>query len=359
MLQHRAVYEFALWTLTAVIGLQFACAQQPKLRKPTLGQIGCVNRLILQVNVKDAVQAETDKTITQLLQALKTARLSYSQVLEPDPQRHELIEVNGTPAARVNDVRALFNAEFSTQYDIRGARLANSWILTMKPLVEKSLEEKTLRETIEIIRSRMVAFGVKGYVVQRYRPGTNQILVEPPSTSNISYIKRAIGSTTRLEIHAVENDPSGYPDESSALAALGGTLPLDKEIVHGSDTVFILQRIAIVTSSDFRSVDSAVNQNTGHPTVNFTLTNDAGDRFYDFTSANIGKSMAIVMGGRIREVAIIKSAIRDSGQIEGAFTQEEGTDFSRLLRTGALPASFDFIEDRAVCSSSSSPRPTQ
>ena len=75
--------------------------------------------------------------------------------------------------------------------------------------------------------------------------------------------------------------------------------------------------------------------------MNFTLTDEAGNRFWDYTSANVGKSMAVVMGGRVREVAVIKSAIRDSGEIEGSFSQDEVMELSKLLRTGALPASLD------------------
>jgi preprotein translocase subunit SecD len=82
--------------------------------------------------------------------------------------------------------------------------------------------------------------------------------------------------------------------------------------------------------------------------VNFTLTDEAGDRFWDYTSANVGKYMAIVMGNRIREVAVINSGIRDQGLIEGGFTQEEVNDLSKMLRTGALPASLVFLEDRTV-----------
>ena len=59
------------------------------------------------------------------------------------------------------------------------------------------------------------------------------------------------------------------------------------------------------------------------------------------------------LGGRVREVTVIKSAIRDSGQIEGEFTQEEVMDLSKLLSTGALPASLDFLDDRNVCPSRS------
>jgi preprotein translocase subunit SecD len=127
-------------------------------------------------------------------------------------------------------------------------------------------------------------------------------------------------------------------------------------IVHGSgalatgsdaDQVYILQRVAIVSGSDFRSADPGVNQN-GMRNVTFTLTNEAGDKFWDYTSANVGKSMAVLMGGRVREVANIKSAIRDRGEIEGSFSPEEVTILSKMLRTGALPASLNYLEDRTV-----------
>ena len=58
--------------------------------------------------------------------------------------------------------------------------------------------------------------------------------------------------------------------------------------------------------------------------------------------------MAVVMGGTVREVAVIKSAIRDSGLIEGSFSQNEVMELSKLLRTGALPASLNYIEASTV-----------
>ena len=82
--------------------------------------------------------------------------------------------------------------------------------------------------------------------------------------------------------------------------------------------------------------------------MRFTLTNAAGDKFYDYTSQNVGKSMAVVMGGQVREVANIQSPIRDSGEIVGSFTPTELDVLSKMLRTGALPASLNPIEDRTV-----------
>jgi preprotein translocase subunit SecD len=54
------------------------------------------------------------------------------------------------------------------------------------------------------------------------------------------------------------------------------------------------------------------------------------------------------MGGRVREVATIQSAIRDSGEITGSFSPDEVAILSKMLRTGALPASLNYLEDRTV-----------
>ena len=85
-----------------------------------------------------------------------------------------------------------------------------------------------------------------------------------------------------------------------------------------------------MAGSDFRSADPGVNSNTGQQQVNFTLTDEAGDKFWDYTSANVGKYMAVVMGGAVREVAVIKQPIRDSGLIEGGFSQNEVMELSKL-----------------------------
>ena len=106
-------------------------------------------------------------------------------------------------------------------------------------------------------------------------------------------------------------------------------------------------RVPVVAGNRFRSADPGTDQN-GRRAVHFTLTNDAGDKFYDYTSENVGQSMAVVMEGRVKEVATIQSAIRDTGEIVGSFTPTEVEILSKMLRTGALPASLNPIEDRTV-----------
>jgi preprotein translocase subunit SecD len=316
--------------------------------------------LILQVQVKEAVNAETDNTAGRVQQDLKAANLGYSQVIKPDPLktdqtgRPELIQIEGVAPNNVQAVRSLLDQKYGNEYDLSGGS-DGAFTLTMKPQVEQSLQAKTVQQAIETIRDRVDSLGVSEPLIQEYNLGANQILVELPGISDLDRVKNIIQSTARLEIHAVEGDASGFSDEQSALSSLGGALPPEDMLAHGSgttgsteDRVFVLQRVSAVAGSDFRSADPGTNSNTGQRIVQFTLTDEAGNRFWDYTSANVGKSMAVVMGGRVREVAVIKSAIRDQGQIEGTFTQDEVMDLSKLLRTGALPASLVYLEQRTV-----------
>jgi preprotein translocase subunit SecD len=311
--------------------------------------------LILQVKVDEAVNAETDNTMGRIQQDLKTANLTFSQVYKPDPTKPNSIRVEGLTPANVSAARSLLDSKYSNEFDLAGGGSDTSFVLTMRPLVEKTLDEKTVQQAIETIRDRVDTLGVSEPRIEAYGLGANQILVELPGISDMDKVKDIIQSTARLEIHAVSGGP--FQDETAALASVGGTLPPDLMMLHGSgnmatgsdvDSVFILQRVSVVAGSDFRSADPGTDSNTGQRIVNFTLTNDAGEKFYDYTSANVGKSMAVVMGGHVREVARIDSGIHDQGYIKGSFSPTEVEILSKMLRTGALPASLEYLEDRIV-----------
>jgi preprotein translocase subunit SecD len=310
--------------------------------------------LILQVVVSDAVNAETDNMVARVQQDLKTAGLGFSQIYKPDPARPEVIRVEGTAAGKASDVRSKLEAKYSNEYDVTGGGTDSSFTLTMKPSVETALAKKTVQQAIEVIRDRVDTLGVTEPVIQEYGLGDNQILVELPGIDDLDRVKSIIQSTARLEIHAVIGGP--YKDDQEAAASVGGAIPPDEELVHGSgtvgdgsgsDSVYLIHRVSVVSGTDFRSAEPGTDQN-GRRNVRFTLTNEAGDKFYDYTSKNVGQSMAVVMGGQVKEVATIQSAIRDSGEITGSFSPEEVELLSKMLRTGALPASLNYLEDRTV-----------
>jgi preprotein translocase subunit SecD len=110
---------------------------------------------------------------------------------------------------------------------------------------------------------------------------------------------------------------------------------------------YLLKRASIVEGTDFRGAQPSTDQN-GQPDITFTLTTEAGDRFYKYTSANVNTGMAIVLENKIKEVANIESAIRDSGEIRGGFSQEQANELSLTLRTGSLPASISYLDTNTV-----------
>jgi preprotein translocase subunit SecD len=311
--------------------------------------------LILKVKVGEAVATETDNTVGRIQQDLKTANLGFTQVYKPDPTKPELVKVEGVTPANASAVRSALDNKYSNEYDIAGSGTDGIFTLTMKPSIESALEEKTVQQAIETIRDRVDSLGVSEPVIDEYGLGKYEILVELPGVDDTDRVKGLLNNTARLEIHAVVGGP--YKDEQEAAASTGGSIPPDEEMVHGSgnmatgsdaDAVYVLRRVAVVSGTNFRSADPGTDSNTNQRTVHFTLTNEAGDKFYDYTSKNINTSMAIVMGGHVKEVANIEGPIRDSGEIRGSFSEDEVATLSKLLRTGALPASLEYLEDRSV-----------
>jgi preprotein translocase subunit SecD len=312
--------------------------------------------LILQVKVVEALNAETDNAVQIIQQDFKQANIGFGSVLKPDPATPQLIRVTGVSAAQFGAAKSLLDQKYTNEYDLSGTNADSGLTLKMKPNQILALNDATVQKAIDAISERVNSLGVSEPVVQKYGLGDNQILVELPGISDMDKVKDIIRDTARLEIHPVIGD-HGFATEQEALASVGGALPPEDELVHGSgtmatgsdsDQVYVLQRASVVAGNDFRSASPSTNSNTGQREVQFTLTNEAGEKFYDYTKANVGNYMAVVMGNVVREVAVIKNPIHDTGLIEGSFSQDEVLRLSKLLETGALPASLEYLEDRTV-----------
>jgi preprotein translocase subunit SecD len=311
--------------------------------------------LVLQVQVQEAISAATDNDVARIQTDLQQNNVAFSTVTKPDPQHPEIIQIVGTPPDRVGDIRTVLNNKYGTQYDIvSGAN--NTWTLTMKPSVVAQAEQRALEQARETITTRIDSLGVTEPKIDEYNLGSNQLLVELPGIDDLARVHDIIQSTARLEIHEVMGGP--YPTDEAALSALGGTVPYDAVLVHelaGSagpnspDQVYELKKVPEVGGTDIRDAQSNQNSNTSEPQVVFYLTRSAGDHFADFTGANIGKSLAVVLDNKIREVAVIKGQIRDEGTISGGnMGEQQAKDLSMLLRTGALPASIHYLQESTI-----------
>jgi preprotein translocase subunit SecD len=304
--------------------------------------------LVLQVHVAEAINSETDRDVQRLNTALAPTGATASKV---DLTHPETINVTGGSLTQQSAVHDALTGNDYAGYDVTPVS-GGGYKMTLKQATIRDLEERTLDTSIDTIRERIDKLGVSEPVIEKYGLGDNQILVQLPGVDDPARVESIIQSTAKLEIHEVVGQ--SYPDPTQALAALGGTIPTDEEIMTGSngmggpDVAYVLKRVAIVEGTDFRGAQPSTDENN-RPDITFNLTTEAGDRFYKYTDANKGTgSMAIVLDNKVREVAGIQGAIRDTGQITGGFTQDQAADLSLMLRTGSLPASISYLETRTV-----------
>jgi preprotein translocase subunit SecD len=310
--------------------------------------------LVLQVHVEDAINSATDRDVTRIETALQTAGIAGALVTKPDAAPGTIL-VAGVPPAQAAQVQTLLNGNDYATYNV-STQPGGDYKLTMKPAAVTDLDDRTVETSIETIRDRIDALGTKEPLIQPYALGAYQILVEVPGESDPSKLDEAIHSASKLAVYQVLGGP--YETETAALAANNGTLPPDGVLVRGTATpaspeqVFLLKRESVVEGMDFRDAQPSTDIN-GRPNIKFTLTTEAGDRFFKFTDEHkVGGAspaeMAIVLGNTVREVASIQNAIRDQGELTGSFTDKEVSSLSLLLRTGSLPATITTIETRTI-----------
>jgi preprotein translocase subunit SecD len=309
--------------------------------------------LILQVQVNDAINADSDRAVERLKDDLKSKNIPYGEIAKPNPQQNpELIVVKGVGAQSIADFRSIV-ADRLSDYDLASGP-DNSFTLTMKPSIVKDTKTKAQQQAIETIRNRIDLLGVNEPVIQEHGLGDYQILVQLPGVDDPARVKEIMQSTAMLEIRQALGGP--YGSEQEAMAANGGLLPANGVLMKGkniggqggnADSYWIITRASAVSGSDLRSADAGRDEN-GRPDVKFTLTGEGGRRFYAFTSAHVGDRLAVVLDNKVMEVAVIQEAIRDEGRITGAFTEQQTQDLSLTLRSGALPAGIKYLEERTV-----------
>lgn len=316
--------------------------------------------LILQVMVNDAVNAETDHAVELLKDQLQKEKITYTDISKPDPNNHpEEVVVKGLSLDGGGRLRGIVDEQLK-DYNPPASGPDNSWIITMKPTAINSLKTRTVEQSIEAIRTRVDSLGVSEPQIQENGMGNNQILVQLPGLDDPGRVKDIIQSTARLELRQGFDNANGYDSEQAALAAHGGVLPPGTVMLHGvgggndqQDRVFIVARIPVVGGTDIRDARPSTDS-TGRPNVTFNLTAAAGNKFGAFTSTHNETGpdpnhfLAVVLDNKVREFANIKTEIRDTGEIEGGFTEQSAKDLSMLLRSGALPASLHYLTERTV-----------
>ena len=197
-----------------------------------------------------------------------------------------------------------------------------------------NLKTSSQDQAIEIVRRRVDEVGTnEPNILKR---GNDRILVELPGLDDPQRIKSLLGKTANLTFRFVTNDESDR-------------FGVDKlKFEDGLEEATVSKRI-IISGENLLDAQPKMDTQTNQTIVSFTLDRVGAKRFGKATSTGIGKQLAIVLDGKIISAPVVRDTIASgSGQISGGFTFQTATDLALLLRSGALPAPLEIIEERTV-----------
>jgi preprotein translocase subunit SecD len=225
----------------------------------------------------------------------------------------------------------------------------------------RNIREEAILQVLDKVRTRIDEFGVAEASIHRLGFGAgDRIKVELPGVGNTRRLQDLIQEQARLEWRSLVYPPGvdqmpNLTSEEQVLQFFGGVLPANAEILMqpaersltGEALFYPVERTAVVTGTDLEEVYPRQDQ-FGKWELAFTLKADAARRFRPSTRMNIGRQMPIILDRVILTAPVIESEIGAQGRITGRGDRDWYADLALKLRSGALPARLEVLENRTV-----------
>ena len=295
--------------------------------------------LLLKIDNDPVIIKELQNKAISLKNVLKENNINVLNIRVTDDKKI-LFSINQKEADKVNqlfnDKNGIVNPYFdqfkSFQFEIVNQEGNFEIFFSKYGLIQ--LKTSSLDQAIEIVRRRVDEVGTnEPNILKR---GNDRILVELPGLDDPMRIKNLLGKTANLSFRFVTQTN----EETFGAEEL--------EFEDGSEVVNVSKRI-IVSGENLIDAQPRMDNQTNETVVTFDFDRVGAKRFGRATTKGIGKRLAIVLDGKVISAPVIQEAIvAGSGQISGGFTFQSATDLALLLRSGALPAPLEIIEERTV-----------
>ena len=246
-----------------------------------------------------------------------------------DKNKQKVIEIFEDENSEINPYYPRFK---SHQLEIEDTGLNLKINFSRQGLI--NLKTSSQDQAIEIVRRRVDEVGTnEPNILKR---GNNRILVELPGLDDPLRVKSLLGKTANLTFRFVtQNEEDRFGVEKL-------------EFEDETQEAIVSKRI-IISGENLLDAQPKMDSQNNQTVVSFTLDRVGAKRFGRATSTGIGKQLAIVLDGKIISAPVVRDTIASgAGQISGGFTFQSATDLALLLRSGALPAPLEIIEERTV-----------
>ena len=315
---------------------------------------------LMQVDREAALAKRFESTAEDMRVLLRENRIRYSSV---EPAAGNAVVATLSPGQDLSKVRALLARDMPTyQIETTADRIS---VRIPQAELDKMLTD-AVQQNIGTLSNRINELGVAEPIIQRQ--GADRIAVQLPGVQDTAQAKRILGATATLEYR-------GVVDGNAIEARDTGNVPPDARIYYGKDIgsdgkplPVLLNKRIITSGEQLQNATSFFESQTGTPAVSVRLNSVGGQRMFEYSSAHVGKRMAVVYIERVPEVKIIdgkevrttrtneqvisvatiQSTLGRDFQTTGLESMKEGADLALLLRAGALAAPMDFVDERTI-----------
>lgn len=339
--------SLTLWLLVTGFGIYFLLG----LKKHINFGVDLVGGtfITLEVQTEKAIELEMVNRMQMLVNKLKKENKEIPTTTTFDSANSTGVLTFASPDAARKAEDYLATAGFG----YTGQREDSRLILSLKKDEIAMLKREALQGNIHVLEKRLNPTGASEITV--VAKGEKHIIIELPNVHDIRQAKSMIGKTALLELKLVEDMGSSeaellkkYPD---------GKLPENLMFVKSSERasrgghmIYVVPKYTDITGRLLK--DASMGLGGGdlgtEPTVNFILKPEGGEKFYDLTSNNIGRHIAIIIDNVVISAPVVNSAIETQGSIQGSFTPEEAQDLATILKSGAFTAPVSFEEERHI-----------
>jgi len=327
----------------------------------------------LEVQGQEALEADLRDTRDRVQGQLAEKGFGSAQVAVDGSG----VKIDGIPADQKGSVDKLLES-YSGNYDT--AFDGKTFSIVQKSAYQQYLKTDANKRAIQIIENRINQFGVAEPEVTATGAEGNRIVVELPGVGEAERerIKNLLATPGRLEqrIKAKEDKTQGrgFPTREEAMAAFGGQLPPNTELLPEPESERDVRRTGVVPAgqgrveekikawhlvenkiyvdgADIQNANPSMDPTTDRHEIHYTLNRKGADDFYNLSviASQESRFIAIVLDRKIVSVLSCREPIPGgSVRITGTFTKEDTEDFSLKLKSGAMRASMKFLEERAM-----------
>jgi preprotein translocase subunit SecD len=307
---------------------------------------------MMQVDMDAAIKQAEERYAEDVRTLLRDSKIQYLSV---DRDNHAI-------QIKFQDAATLGQAENTLKREMRGLMFSeegNALIARMTDADVREIRRLAVAQNVTTLRNRVNELGVAEPVIQQQ--GEDRIVVQLPGVQDTARAKEILGATATLEFRMVDTDHPTPTDETKT--PIGSKLYKDRQ-----GKPVLLQRKIIVTGDQIIDASSGLEQQSGSAAVFITLNGPGARKMADTTKENINKPMAVVyienktetkeVNGQkvttrktveeVINIATIRDRFSKRFQISGLDGTDEARNLSLLLRSGALAAPVDIVEERTV-----------